>query len=137
MTEEGFDSLDRATLATWRVANLFGWASAALFAALVIHQVADELGPRVWVYGGINSRPEDHFGTWQFWAPKYGLSAGISIIIAIVIGTIIGLKVWRRPVAVAAGVAGGYLLLAMLALELSLPTQMVDETGDFAPGSML
>lgn len=124
MTDDTYDALDRATLATWRVGNLVVWTGAALLVAIIIHLVADELATRFHLplgFGGLDVRPHQEFGgTWQFWAPLYGFRAGISIIIGLAIGTVLGLKAIRRPAALAALTATAYILITWLALETSV-----------------
>lgn len=135
--DESYDALDRATMATWRVTNVVGWGSAALGAAILIHQVADEVLRRHWIpgiYNPINARPSSSFrGTWQFWAPLYGFRAAIGIAIALLIGTLIGRKVWKKPAAVAALAAVGYTAVSWLVLEFSMvPRDAVFQGQDVA-----
>jgi hypothetical protein len=139
MTENTYDPLDRATLATWRTVNVVGWGGAALAAALVIHTVGDQLSRRYMgtFGGGMNTRPARGFGaTWQYWGPKYGLRAGVAILAGLAIGLILGTKAWRRPVALAGAVAAVYVLLAWFAIEKSIPPLRFDPvTGGTIGGS--
>jgi len=78
----------------------------------------------------MNTRPGRGFATWQFWAPKYGMRAGVAILAGLAIGLTLGLKASRRPVALAGAVASGYVLLTWFALETSIPAPRFDpETG--------
>lgn len=118
--EETYDSLDRATLATWRASKLLGWAAVALGSAVVLHTVFDELNRRIRVpgwYFTLNQRPLPEFGTWQSIAPSYGYRGFVAIVIGVLIGAIAGSKLWKAPVKAAAVIAGAYVLISTLVLE--------------------
>jgi len=132
--EESYDSLDRATMATWKASNALGWGAVALAASLVLHQVADQLTLTtrlsVLTAGTLNGRPWPGLG-WTGWSllQRFWYPAVISVVVGLLIGTVIGKKVWRHQVGLASLTALAYVAVTWLVLEISAGGGTATSTG--------
>lgn len=117
--ETELDRTDRATLTTWRVLNVAGWAAVALLVTIGLHSLADAVTTG-WLSGccgatslTFNAIASDEAAT----AGHFALRAGLSIGLGALIGTVIGPRVARKPILVATAVAFIYVALAMLTVH--------------------
>lgn len=119
--EAELDRTDRATLTTWRVLNVAGWAVVALFVKIGLHALTDAL-TTAWLSGccgatslTFNAIASDDVAT----AGHFALRGGLSIGLGALIGTVIGPRVVRRPILAATAVALICAALAVLVVHLS------------------
>jgi hypothetical protein len=132
--DDTFDKLDRATMTTWRLSNYAIWIAVALAAALVFHQVVDQLTSGAvnasWSHvGSINLRPVHGFGS-TFWgsAPRYSVYAATAIIAGLMMATIVAKKAAGRQGALASVAATAYVLISWLFLQTTLILPAIPRT---------